>query len=132
MELSDEEKQRILQEEQARLAEERYREQVRRELKIQAGITPSSSRTASTLKYVLVAVGVAVVLCAGILIGVRRQSVTESTSRPSSAVSGIQTKGAEKPSPLPPPKLTTAEIADRATRSVVIVENFNEDRSEER
>lgn len=127
MELSDEQKQRILEEEQARLAEERYREQVRLELKSKTGTAPSASRTASTLKYVLVGLGVAVVLCVGILIGVRRQSVVESTPGPSSAVSSTQTKGTEKPSPLPPPKLTTAEIADRATRSVVIVENFNED-----
>jgi S1-C subfamily serine protease len=33
----------------------------------------------------------------------------------------------EKPSPLAPAKLTTAQIADRATPSVVIVENFNGD-----
>ena len=36
-------------------------------------------------------------------------------------------KGRRETIPLPPQKLTTAEIADRATRSVVIVENFNED-----
>ena len=77
----------MLQEEQSRLAEGRYREQVRQELKSQAGITPSPSRKADTLRYILVAIGVVVVLCVGILVGVHRQSAAESTPGQSSVVS---------------------------------------------
>jgi S1-C subfamily serine protease len=122
MELSDEQKKRIVEEEQQRMAEEEYRTQVRRDL--ESRTVSASAAKSSVLKYVLVAFGIVAVLCVGILIGVRRQS------GPSKAASGAQERAAEKsekPSPVTPIKLTTAQIADRATPSVVIVENFNED-----
>jgi S1-C subfamily serine protease len=130
MELSDEQKKRILEEEQQRIAAEQYRAQVRRDLEsrtVSASPVPAKS---SALKYVLIGSGVVAVLCVGILIGVRRQSSDQGASSSSKAVSGAQEQPAgksEKPSPIPPAKLTTAQIAERATPSVVIVENFNED-----
>jgi S1-C subfamily serine protease len=130
MELSDEQKKRIVEEEQQRMAEEEYRTQVRRDLEsrtISASPVPAKSRA---LKYVLIASGIVAVLCVGILVGVHRQSSDEAASGRSKAASGAQGKAAEKwerPSPVAPAKLTTAQIADRATPSVVIVENFNED-----
>jgi S1-C subfamily serine protease len=130
MELSDEQKKRILEEEQQRIAEEEYRAQVRRGLQsrtVSAGAIPAKP---SAFKYVLIALGIVAVLCVGALIGVRHQSNDEAASRPSQAASGAQGKAAgksDKPSPVVPVKLSTAQIADRATASVVIVENFNED-----
>ena len=135
MELSDEQKKRIVDEEQQRLAEEQYRAQVRRELRNQSGaavpvptVAPVAAKP-NSIRTVLIVVAAVVVLCAGILVfSSRRQSGGDSASSPS-ASSG-QSKGGEKPdkpSPIPPPKLTTAQIADLATPSVVVVENFNED-----
>src|SRR5205085_8501915 len=57
------------------------------------------------------------------------------TEHPASAVAASGPSGAasdpgSRPSPLSPPppqKLTTAEIAGKATPSVVVVESFNED-----
>lgn len=130
MELSDEQKQRILEEEQQRLAEEQYRTQVRLELQSRTVIASPVPTKSSTLKYVLIALGIVAVVCVGILVGVRRHHSDEADSSPSKAASGAQERAAEKsekPSPIAPAKLTTAQIADRATPSVVIVENFNED-----
>ena len=130
MELSDEQKQRIFEEEQQRLAEEQYRTQVRRELQSRTVIASPVPTKSSTLKYVLIALGIVAVVCVGILVGVRRQSSDQAASGPSNAASGAQERVAEKsekPSPIAPAKLTTAQIADRATPSVVVVENFNED-----
>jgi len=130
MELSDEQKKRIVEEEQQRVAEEEYRTQVRRDLEsrtVSAGPVSAKSRV---LKYTLIALGIVAVLCVGILIGVRRQSSGEATSGTSKTASGAQEKVAErsgKPSPVAPVKLTTNQIADHATPSVVVVENFNED-----
>ena len=127
MELSDEQKQRILEEERQRMAEEEYRTQVRRDLQGRTvGARPVPSKS-SALKYVLIALGIVALLCVGILIGVRRQSSDQAASGRSKATSGAQERAAEKPSPIAPAKLTTAQIADRATPSVVVVENFNED-----
>jgi hypothetical protein len=127
MELSDEQKQRILEEERQRMAEEEYRTQVRRDLQGRTvGARPVPSKS-SALKYVLIALGIVPLLCVGILIGVRRQSSDQAASGRSKATSGAQERAAEKPSPIAPAKLTTAQIADRATPSVVVVENFNED-----
>jgi S1-C subfamily serine protease len=123
MELSDEQKQRILEEEHQRIAEEEYRTQVRRDLQRGTVGARSAASKFSAVKYVLIALGIVGLLCVGILIGVRRQSNDEAASGPSNAASGAP----EKPSPITPVKLTTAQIADRATPSVVIVENFNED-----
>jgi S1-C subfamily serine protease len=130
MELSDEQRKRILEEEQQRIAAEEYRTQVRRDLEGRAvSASPVPAKT-SALKYVLIALGIVAVLCLGIFIGVRRQSSDQGASSPPKMVSGAQEQAAaksEKPSPIAPAKLTTAQIADRATPSVVIVENFNED-----
>jgi hypothetical protein len=130
MELSDEQKQRILEEERQRIAEEEYRTQVRRDLRSRTvGVRPAPSKS-SALRYVLIALGVVAVLCVGIFIGVRRQVSDQGSSGPSKAASGAQERAAErseKPSPIAPARLTTAQIAARATPSVVIVENFNED-----
>jgi S1-C subfamily serine protease len=130
MELSDEQKKRILEEEQRRIAEEKYRTQVRLDLESRNGNTNPVPTKSSALKFVLTASGIVAVLCVGILIGVRRQSSDQVTSGPSKAASGAQniaTEQLEKPSPTTPAKLTTAQIADRATPSVVVVENINED-----
>ena len=125
MELSDEQKQRILQEEKARLAEEQYRAQVRRDLQSQdGGPTPVRPQTKTT-RNILIAVGAVVLVLVGVLVTV--------SHRPSAGGipdAGTPTKSLEKlekPSPLPPAKLSTAQIADRATASVVVVENFNDD-----
>jgi len=130
MELSDEQKKRILEEEQQRIAAEEYRTQVRRDLESRTvSASPVPAKT-SALKYVLIALGIVAVLCVGIFIGVRRQSSDQGASSPPKTVSGAQEQAeakSEKPSPTAPAKLTTAQIADRATPSVVIVENFNED-----
>ena len=124
MELSDEQKQRILQEEKSRVAEEQYRAQVRRELQAQDGGPTTVRPHPKTTRNVWVAVGAVVVLLVGVLGTVSRTS----TGRVPDA--GTPTKSLEKldkPSPLPPAKLSTAQIADRATASVVVVENFNDD-----
>src|ERR1017187_9990837 len=127
MELSDEQKQRILEEERQRMAEEEYRTQVRRDLQGRTvGARPVPSKS-SALKYVLIALGIVALLCVGILIGVRRQSSDQAASGRPKATSGAQERAAENPSPIAPAKLPTAQIADRATPSVVVVENFNED-----
>jgi hypothetical protein len=130
MELSDDQKKRILEEERQRMAEEEYRTQVRRDLESRTvSGSPAPAKT-SALKYVLIALGIVAVLCVGVFIGVRRQSSDQGTSAPSKAISGSREQaadGSEKPPPIAPAKLTTAQIADRATPSVVIVENFNED-----
>jgi len=129
MELSDEQKKRILEEEQQRIAAEEYRTQVRRDLESRTVSGSPAPAKSSALKYVLIALGIVVTLCVGILIGVRRQSSDQGSSDPSKAASGVRERAAEKsekPSPIAPAKLTTAQIADRATPSVVIVENFNE------
>ena len=131
MELSDEQKKRIREEEQARLAEEQYRAQVRRELQNRAGVTPLVAPKSSTLKWLLILAGIVVAVCAGAwILGQLHQPGRESGSGGSATGSSEHPKGAEnpvKPSPLAPTKLTTAQIAERATPSVVIVENFNED-----
>lgn len=136
MELSDEQKQRILQEEQARLAEEQYRAQVRRDLQRRTGaaavptVAPIPAKS-NMLRSVLIVACIFVVLCAGVLmIGHLRQAGSKSTPPP--PASSVETNGKEesdRPSPMAPPppaKLSTAQMADRATPSVVIVENFNE------
>jgi len=133
MELSDEQKQRILEEERQRLAEEEYRAQVRRDLQNQTGtVAPIPIPAKSNmLRSVLIVAGGFVLLCAGVfMIGHLRRSVPKSA--PPAPTSSVETKGTDKsdrPSPMAPPppaKLTTAQIADRATPSVVVVENFDE------
>jgi len=129
MELSDEQKKRIVEEEQQRMAEEEYRAQVRRDLESRTASASPVSVKSNVLRYTLIALGIIAVLCVGILIGAHGRSSDEATLR-SKTASGAERKATEslgKPSPVPPVKLTTTQIADRATPSVVVVENFNED-----
>jgi hypothetical protein len=121
MELSDEQKKRILEEEQQRLAEERYREQVRRELQnhsaaVAPAATPIQTKS-NAARNAFIVVGILVILCIVALIGISqlkretRQPTTESTPAKTVAPS-------DRPSPLSPPppqKLTTAQIAEKAT-----------------
>lgn len=133
MELSDEQKKKILEEEQARLAEEQYRTKVRRELQNQTGTAAAVPSKSKTMRCVLIVGGIVVLFCAGIL-AIRHLSRAGSElgsgPGPPTASSSAQVKGTdklEKPSPLPPTKLTTTQIAELASPSVVVVENFNED-----
>jgi S1-C subfamily serine protease len=139
MELSDEQKKRILDEEQQRLAEEQYRAQVRRELQSQAGtgtaaapaMAPAQATTRSnTLRNVLIVAGVVVVLILVVVLSSRQPGSKSNTATVFPALDTKTGEKSDRPSPLSPPpptKLTTAQIADLATPSVVIVENFNED-----
>jgi S1-C subfamily serine protease len=125
MELSDEQKQRILQEEEARLAEEQYRAQVRRELQSQDGGPTPVRPQSKTTRNILIAVGAVVLLLVGVLVTVSHRPSTGGILDAGTPTKSLEKL--EKPSPLPPAKLSTAQIADRATPSVVVVENFNED-----
>lgn len=134
MELSDEQKKRILEEEHLRLAEEQYRTQVRQQLRSQVdGPTVSPQKSNITKPLLLVAAAVVVLLCVWIFASGRfSQAVPASTFVPvaGSTADSTPPSASIKPSLTSPPtpqKLTTAQIADRATRSVVLVENFNED-----
>jgi S1-C subfamily serine protease len=141
MELSDEQKQRILQEEQQRLAEEQYREQVRRELQSQTNSAAPVGTKSNSLATVLILVGALIAICALVMVirftrqgPVASQSTTASSRTEPSAASvtpltstAPANKGPSPLSPPPPQELTTAQIADRATPSVVVVENFNEE-----
>jgi len=142
MELSGEQKKRILEEEQARLAEEHYRAQVRRELQESTGtgaplapapalVPPAKS---SISRNVVASALVLLAVCAVVLLIVNlRRNTNKAPSSTATSVSTIQSETGEKSdrpsllSPPPPTKLTTAQIAEKATPSVVIVENFNED-----
>src|ERR1035438_5366364 len=134
MELSDEQKKRILDEEQQRLAEEQYRTQVRQELRSRVDSPTAAQRKSTNTKpLLLVAAAVVVLLCVLIFASGRfSHAVPASTSAPvaGSTADSTPPSASVKPSPTSPPtpqKLTTAQIADRATPSVVLVENFNED-----
>src|SRR6185295_16124670 len=126
MELSDEQKKRILEEEKARLSEEQYRVHVRRELQgsavsaafAPAPEVPSPLKAIFSGKVILCVVVIAV--CAVVLaIGGPRRDSSEAPSNTS--VATIQSSAGEnsdRPSPLipvPPAKLTTAQIAELAT-----------------
>jgi S1-C subfamily serine protease len=134
--LSEEHKQRILQEERQRLAEEQYRAQVRRDLQAQnAGAAPvlapiRSSAGANNIRNVSLVVGVLVVVGVIAFFALRsKNALTPQSSTGTSAPERIA-RASAKPSPAgppPPEKLTTAQIAEKATASVVVVENLNED-----
>jgi S1-C subfamily serine protease len=133
MTLTDEQKKRILEEEDQRLAEEQYRAQVRQELQNRvASPAVAPQKSSITKPLLLVAAAIVVLLCAWIFAS-RRFSHAVPSSAPVSATGTTESTPASastKPSPTVPPqpqKLTTAQIADRATPSVVVVENFNED-----
>src|SRR5262245_44739173 len=126
-ELSDEQKRRILDEERQRMTEERYRAQVRRQLEAQAYTQaqadspgPVESKAKSTvLRNVLIFVGAFAVSCAAVIVA---GSFWPRTGQPQSAVPPVTSsvEVANKPSPLSlpaPQKLTTAQIAEKATPS---------------
>lgn len=133
MELTDEQKQRILEEERQRLAEEQYRVQVRRELENQNTVVVPVSTTVpnkpNNTRRVAIMVGAVLLLTIAAIIGLSqlKRETRSPTVRPDATKSIAP---ADRPSPLSPPppqELTTALIAERATPSVVVVESFNED-----
>src|SRR5205085_973785 len=120
MELSDEQKKRILGEEHQRLAEEQYRAQVRRELQTQAGtgaaaapaMAPDPPTTRSnTLRSVLIVAGVVVVLILVVVVSSRQLGLKSNTATVPPALETKTGEKSDRPSPLSPPpptKLTTA------------------------
>jgi hypothetical protein len=142
MELSDEQKRRILEEEQQRLAQEQYREQVRRELRTyQPPVSPPAEpkpRKSNPIRAGLLLVAGVLALCAALLMIGRLAHQGKPSESASIAPAASPDRGqsfaemerslresALRPTPMP--TLTTAQIAERATPSVVVVENFNED-----
>ena len=150
MQLSEEQKQRILAEESQRHAEEQYREQVRRDL-VQAAAPPNvesretgrpippqfpttEPRPKTALRLLAFgAVGAVLFAIVLTLIGQERFSSSSIQAKSDVANPGTATKlpatGVEVekvPVVETPVKLTTAQIAERATQSVVVVENINE------
>jgi hypothetical protein len=130
-ELSEEQKQRILDEERRRHAEEQFRTQVRMDLQ-KNSTTAVKPPQPKNNRNIFIIVGVAVALLAIVLVVV----LTHSNSRPqapTSTAAMTSSVPSDRPSPLPPAlppppqKLTTAQIAEKATPSVVMIENFNED-----
>ena len=130
MELSDEQKRRILAEEEARqLAEEEYRAQIRRELTRKGNPASSPRRKSSTLRKILLLGGsfVAVLIAANAFVAYRTSHVV--SSPPVSVDSSQTTSSSGPPSrvkPCVPSTLTTAQIAKLAIPAVVVVENYNE------
>jgi hypothetical protein len=132
MELSDEQKKRILEEERQRIAEEQYRAQVRKELSSANARRPEDGPKWSkeNKRAVVLVLAVVAVSVGALIISTRNRvpnpgAATANSKIPSSTDHGI---GTAKPAAVQEPqKLTTAQIADRATPAVVIVENFNED-----
>ena len=125
MELSDEEKRQISEEEQHRLAQEQYRAQVRRQLQSQIEPPPPVPLKRTSVRSLLIVAGIVVLICA-VALTLRYRSEAKSASKSSNVQSGgIQ--NLNRPSPLPPKKLITSQIADLATPWVVLVQNFNED-----
>ncbi len=131
MELSEDQKKRILEEEQARIAEERYRAQVRGELQSQTDSPAPFEAKSKTVRNVLMFVGAFVVIWAlAMVLRFSRLGAEHPQSAVALVTPSTPTDTANRPSPLSPPppqKLTTAQIADRATPSVAVVENINED-----
>jgi S1-C subfamily serine protease len=133
MDLSEDQKARIREEERQRILEEQYRAQVRQEL--QNNSTPGARKRWRTSRAVLFSAAAIAVLCWVALMNVRfgaRQASSTAKVRPAATAGTAVTPSipAEKLSALTPPapiKLTTAQIAERATPLVVVVENYNED-----
>ena len=149
--ISEDQKRKILEEEQAKfLAEEHYREQIRHELRSQIAPPQPSQPPApssedpvnpepkagpkSALNFkrpvMLVSFGVGALALLSAVALVHQSSSASAKPDPSNALS-LSSKpptSVEKPAPVveTPVKLSTAEIAQRATKSVVIIENFNE------
>jgi len=138
--LTDEERQRIENDERKRIAEEEYRAEIRARLsgatpqetneRLNAAVGPTG-RSASR-RRVWAPLAVAAILVFGGILAVnllRNGSTTAKATPLSKSVTSGTTPDAPEASPLPKPpeKLTTAEIANRATPFVVVVENFNGD-----
>src|ERR1039457_1442204 len=103
MELSDEQKKRILEEEQQRLAEEQYRTQVRQELRSRVDSpTAAPQKSTITKPLLLVAVAVVVPLCVWIFASERfSRAIPASTSVPvaGSTADSTPPSASIKPSP---------------------------------
>ena len=130
MELTSERKQQIENEEQQRLAEEQYRAKVRAGLIREASPVNSTSKESPLRLFaVVIAVCIGVVICA-IALPKLRQSVSAASAGGSSVASGVVTTESARASSLETPspvRLTTAQIAQLATPSVVVVQNYSED-----
>jgi len=132
MDLSEDQKARIREEERQRILEEQYRAQVRQEL--QNNSTPGARKRWRTSRVVLFSVAAIAVLCSVALMNVRfgaRQASSTAKVGPAATAGTAVTPSipAEKPSALTPPapiKLTTAQIAERAIPFVVVIENYDE------
>jgi len=110
MELSDEQKKRILEQEQQRLAEEQFRAEVRRGLVSGDGATKTLRSVLSPYRNAfLLGVVFAVLVVLAVIVNHRVRT------------------GANVLTSLTFTRLSTAQIAERATPSVVVVENSNED-----
>lgn len=142
MNLTEEQKLRILDEERQRIAEQQYREQIRREL-LSESLRPAQSPNPSVQtprdskpngpKNVFAIASMVVGLCALVLfIGYlqhSRDSARSIATQTPSKVEASQISPFHKKEPsalIAPVKLTTAEIAERATPSVAVIENINE------
>jgi hypothetical protein len=134
MELSPEHKERILEEEKQRIAEEAYRAKVRQQLADEAlaskptlserTTSPQSERKRSILPLALLFLGIAIVVLGVVFLFPKTNIPTPAaTSETPTARTPNQTKG----QPTVSEKFTTAQIAAKATPAVVIIENFNED-----
>jgi S1-C subfamily serine protease len=118
MELTPEQKQRIRDEEAQRLsAEEQYRNQVRQELAGGKAPPAEIAKQPDKANRLPLIAGVGFVVLILIVVGVvfRLRNGSTSDTTPSAKASA------------PPVKLTTAQIAAKATPAVVVVENFNQD-----
>jgi hypothetical protein len=131
MDLSEDRKQRILEEERHRLAEEEYRLQVRLELRNATESTAPVKVRSDSFRNVLIFVGAFVaVTTVAALIRFFPSSAGSAQATETASIISARALGSGRPSPLPlppPQKFTTAQIAERATPSVVVVESFNED-----
>ena len=134
MDLSEEQKAKIREEERQRILEEQYRAQVRQELQNSAAGTKRPSRASS--RGVPFSAAAIAVLCLGAIITVHfsaRSGSKSASARPAAAAPSPGTAEpipAEKPSPIIPSapiKLTTAQIAERAMPFIAVIENYNED-----
>jgi S1-C subfamily serine protease len=144
MDLTPEQKARIFEEEQQRLAEEQYRAQVRRELGNQTATAPSNPATISTAirtksnssRKIAAFVGVVLGLCAIYLLIGNLWHVVES-KQPGEAPAATAAVSDQKPAakatvalntaPEAPIKLTTEQIAEAAKPSVVVIRSVGPD-----
>jgi S1-C subfamily serine protease len=148
VELSEDHKQRIIEEESQRLAEEKFREKVRRDLLKMSSTPPLGNREAEVpvspqfaasepprqSRGTAVAVGLAgiVLVAAALLFGrglLSSPAEAKSEVTPALKSKSSVTVGAVAPAPEAPVKLTTSQIAESATPSVVVIESIDENGS---